>query len=185
MKAKQFFYVSLGILAVLIAGGGAGYYYASWMVESRTDTLRHRLAVQTVTDDQISSLESLKKTYAKLEPLIPAIDAALPHSKQQSEIALQLQTLAANAGMSLPSVSFSPGATAPAPTSQTVKGPAGVLALPISFSLTGTYPQLQSFLQSLESLNRYTGVSSLAISRKDDKSKTLNYNLTVNVYVKP
>lgn len=184
MKAKQFFFVSLGILAILVAGGAAGYYLASRLVQAKTTTLRHRLASQTVTDDEINSLANMKKAYEKLQPLIPAIDAALPRSKQQSEIALQLRSLAASSGLSLPSINFS-ASTGPAPTSQTVKGPSGVLALPISFQLTGTYPQLQSFLRSLENLNRYTGVSSLSISRKDERLKILNFSLIVNVYIKP
>ncbi len=185
MKAKQFFFISLGIFAALVVGGGTGYVYASRLIQARTNTLRHRLASETVTDDQISSLDNLKKTYHKLEPLIPSIDAALPHSKQQSEIALQLQSLASSAGMALPSVNFSAAANGPAPTSQTIKGPSGVLALPISFALTGTYPQLLTFLRSLENLNRYTGISSLSIARKDVKSQTLSFSLTVNVYIKP
>jgi Tfp pilus assembly protein PilO len=184
MKAKQFFFVTLGVLCALVAGGGTGYFYASGLVKARTDTLRHRLASQTVADDEISSLANMKKTYEKLQPLIPSIEAALPRSKQQSEIALQLRSLAGSSGLSLPSINFTASA-GPAPTSQTVKGPSGVLALPISFQLTGTYSQLQSFLRSLENLNRYTGVTSLSISRKDEKLKTLSFSLTINVYIKP
>lgn len=184
MRPQKFFYGTLIGLGVLVVGGAGGYYWASSAIHSKTMALQQRLASEVAIDDQISQLVELKKTYQKLQPIIPLIDAALPQSKQQSVVALQLQQLAANAGMSLPSVSFSGTSTLPAPTSQTIKS-GNVLALPVSFQLTGTYDQMQAFLRSIEQLNRYTGVTSLSISHKDDKAKTLSFNINVNVYVKP
>lgn len=184
MKAQQFFYGSLGALAVLILGGAAGNYYANTALHNRTTDLQQQLSTQVVLDDQINELVGLKKSYQKMLPLIPQIDAALPHNKQQSEIALQLQQLASSAGMSLPSLTFAGSSTLPTTTSQTVRT-GSVLALPISFQLSGTYSQLQAFLAGLENLNRYTGVTNLSINHKDEKTQTLNFELNINVYVKP
>jgi Tfp pilus assembly protein PilO len=185
MKAKQFFFVMIGLLGAVLLAGGAGYILASRMVQAQTADLRQRLAADVAADDQISSLQDLKKTYAKLKPLLPQIEAALPRSKQQSEIALQLQSLAGSSGMSLPNINFAPDGAAPAPTSQTVKSVGGASALPITFSLTGTYEQMQTFLLGLEQLNRYTNVSSLTINHKDEKAKTLSFSISINVYIKP
>lgn len=184
MKTQQFFYACLGALLILTIGGGAGYYYASGAIHARTMVLEQRIATQDVIEDQINQLVNLKRSYQKLLPLKPQIEAALPLDKKQTDIALQLQQLASNAGMQLPNVNFAGSSTLPAATSQTVPA-GGVLALPVSFNLSGTYDQLQNFLRGLESLNRYTGVSSLAITHKDDKSKTLDFAVTMKVYIKP
>jgi Tfp pilus assembly protein PilO len=184
MKAQQFFYGSLGALAFVILGGGAGDYYANLALRNKTIDLQQQLSTQEVLDDQLNELIGLKKTYQKLLPVVPQIDAALPRSKQQSEIALQLQQLAASAGMSLPSLTFAGSSTLPTATSQTVRS-GNVLALPISFQLSGTYGQLQAFLTGLENLKRYTGVTNLSINHKDNKTQTLNFDLNINVYVKP
>lgn len=184
MKAQQFFYGALGTLAVLIVGGGVGDYYATAALKNKTANLQGQLSSQTVLDDEINQLVTLKQNYQKLQFLIPQVEAALPKQKQQSEIALQLQQLASSAGMALPSLNFAGVTALPTSTSQTVRS-GNVLALPVSFQLSGTYPQLQAFLTSLENLNRYTGVTNLNISHKDEKSQTLNFELNVNVYVKP
>ena len=184
MKAQQFYYGCLGALAILIIGGGVGDYYANAALRTKTATLQDQLSTQAVLDDQINQLAALKKTYQRLLPQVPQVEAALPRQKQQSEIALQLQQLASAAGMSLPSLNFAGVTTLPNATSQTVRT-GSVLALPVSFQLSGSYPQLLTFLNSLENLNRYTGVTNLAITHKDDKTQTLNFELNVNVYVKP
>jgi Tfp pilus assembly protein PilO len=184
MKAKQFSYILIGILALLIIAGGYGYYTASQSLHNQTIKLSNQMAVDTVADERISQLIALRKQYQRFTPLIPNIDSALPAAKQQSEVALQLQTLASQAGMSLPSVTFASSNGLPTATSQTISA-GGVLALPVTFQLTGTYDQMQRFLVSLENLGRYTAVTSLAITRADPKAKTLNFSLNVNVYVKP
>ncbi len=184
MTTQQFFYGAVGALVLTVIGVGVGDYYASGAIHSKTLGLKQQLATQVVLDEQINQLIALKKAYQKLLPLVPQIDAALPRDKQQSEIALQLQRLATSAGMSLPSVTFAGTTTLPSATSQTVRS-GNVLALPLSFQLAGTYDQLQTFLTSLENLNRYTGLSNLSISHKDDKSQTLSFDININVYVKP
>ncbi|MFI5240166.1 MAG: type 4a pilus biogenesis protein PilO [Candidatus Saccharimonadia bacterium] len=184
MKAQQFFYISLGILAALLIGGGAGYYYATGIIHSQTTTLAQTIANESVAEDQISQLISMKRQYEKLVPLLPEINAALPSDKNETEAALQLEQLATNAGMILPSVNFQAISSLPNATSQTVAA-GSALALPVSFQLSGTYPQLQTFLQSLENLSRFSAVTNLTISLRDEKTQTLNFNLQVNMYFKP
>ncbi|HSH31240.1 MAG TPA: type 4a pilus biogenesis protein PilO [Candidatus Saccharimonadales bacterium] len=184
MKPKQFSYFLLGLLGVLLVLGTAGYYFASASLRQRTELLRTRLAEAAVADERIAQLSGLKQQYQKLEPLLPKITAAIPKTKQQSEIALQLQQLATQAGMPLPGITFPAGTGLPSNTSQTTKA-GNVLALPISFQLTGSYEQLQAFLTSLERLNRYTTVTSLAIAKPDPRSNKLSLTFNVNVFVKP
>ncbi|MBW3538234.1 type 4a pilus biogenesis protein PilO [Candidatus Parcubacteria bacterium] len=184
MKPKRFFYILLGALAVLLILGAVGYYLASVSLRQRTELLRTKLASAAVADERIEQLGALKQQYQQLAPLLPKIEAAVPKTKQQSEIALQLQQLAARAGMPLPGITFSASTGLPSPTSQTTKA-GKVLALPISFQLTGTYEQLQTFLTSLEQLNRYTTVTSLAIAKPNATARNLSLTFNINVFVKP
>ena len=184
MSPKRFFYASLGTLAAMILGGGTAYYYATVSVHQKITTLSQQIAVDTVADERLSQLIALRKQYQRFQPIIPTIEAALPPAKKQSEVALQLQQLAAAAGMNLPAVSFASSNGLPTGSSQTINS-GGILALPVTFQLTGTYDQLQRFLISLEQLGRYTSVSQLQISRADTKTRTLAFSINLNVYVKP
>jgi len=71
----------------------------------------------------------------------------------------------------------------PTSVSQTIKS-GTVLAMPISFQLSGNYDQLQQFTAKVESLNRFTNVTNLAISRPD-KTKPIVYSIALNAYIKP
>jgi Tfp pilus assembly protein PilO len=181
VKPKRFFYVLCALLAVLVLAGGAGYYYASQSLNAGTSILSQRLGDEQVADDSISALEDLHKRHQQLTPLIPAIDAALPAQKDESTIALQLHNLAAANSMQLNSLTFA-ASTVPSAVSQTVAA-GGALAVPISFQLSGTYQQLQGFLQGQERLSRYTSVTSLGISSTG--SSNLAFSISLNAFLKP
>lgn len=183
MTPKKFFLGLMVAIGVLLVGGGVAYVVVSQVIAEKRVSLQKQLASETVADDKLMRLAELQTQYDRITPLLTRFEQALPKSKKQSEIALQLQQLATTNGMTLPSITFAPSTT-PSATSQTVKD-GSLLALPISFQLTGTYEQLQGFLRSLESLNRYTVVKNLSITRGEVKSKTLSFTIGINVYVKP
>ena len=182
MKPKYFFYVMLGLMVVLVGAGGAGYYYGLKFVQSKSNELAAQLAEQKVADSQIDSLQKLNTQYDKnIVPILPLIDDALPRNKKQSEILAQIERVAAVNGLSLTSITM-PGPTGlPDSMSQTIKA-GDVLALPINFYVDGTYSQLETFTTQLENLNRFTNITTLAVS-KGDKGAKYTYNL--NAYIKP
>ncbi len=181
MTPKRFFYVLCGLLVIILVGGGEAYYQADRALRAGTATLSQQLASSELADTQLSNFQDLREQYQQLQPQIPAIYAALPTTKDQSTIALQLHNVAASCGMDLGSLAFN-ASTVPGRTSQTVAD-GTVLAIPITFQLTGTYSQLQQFLQKQELLNRYTSVTSLAISVGAGNS--LSFNVTLNAFLKP
>lgn len=184
MNPKRFFYVLLGILGVTLAAGGAGYSYALTRLNTQSTELSTKLAAAADISDQIDRLVKLKHQYDRdIVPILPLIDVALPRDKKQTEILAQLQNIASQVGLSISSVSMPSPLGVPSLTSQTVKTGA-VLALPISFQLSGTYTQLQTFLQRIENLNRFTNVTNLAISRPD-KNRPITYSISLNAYIKP
>lgn len=184
MKPKQYFMVLLGIFGVTLVIAGVGYYFALKMLGSRSQDLAAQLAAQQSADERIENLSRLKRQYDRdIVPILPLLDQALPRDKKQTEILAQLQNIAADSGLSIASVSMPSPLGLPTSVSQTVKA-GTVLALPISFQLSGSYEQLQSFTAKVENLNRFTNITNLAISRPD-KSKPIVYSISLNAYIKP
>lgn len=184
MKPKQFFYVVLGIMALIVLAGGGGYYLALKMLNAQSATLATQLGQQKQMAEKIETLTRLERQYKKdIEPIIPLIDAALPRDKKQTEILAQLQSIAQDVGLQITSISMPSPLGLPTSVSQTVKA-GNVLALPISFQLSGTYNQLQTFTARVESLNRFTNITNLAISHPD-KNRPIVYSISLNAYIKP
>lgn len=181
MTAKRLFYVLSALLVAIIVAGGYGYYRVSQELHQDTLTLSQRLADEELTNKKLDALIDLKQQYRQLETTLPKVNDALPTEKQQSKLALQLREAAAASGMTLDTLTFSPS-TIPGPTSQTVKV-GDILAIPVTFQLTGTYEQLQRFLQTQENLSRYTNVTSLNIS--SGSGKNLTFDVTLNAFMKP
>lgn len=182
MKSKRIFYVLCATLILFVVGGGATYYFASTTLSAGTQELSQRLADEQLANQKLDDLADLDKQYKRLEVVMPRIYDALPDQKLQSKIGVQLRNISAQSGMSLDSLTF-PASTAPGPVSQTVKV-GDVLAIPVTFQLTGTYEQLRQFLSLQESLDRYTNVTSLNIS-SGPNSKTLTFDVSLNVFMKP
>lgn len=184
MKPKQFFWVLLGIFSATLLAGGGGYYLALGQLKVKSTALGTGLSEQMAADTQIENLSRLKRQYDRdIVPVLPLLDEALPREKKQTEILTQLQTVAAEEGLRIASISMpSPGGL-PTSVSQTVKA-GTVLALPISFQLSGSYDQLQRFTSRIENLNRFTNITNLAISRPD-KAKPITYSIALNAYIKP
>jgi Tfp pilus assembly protein PilO len=184
MKPQQFFYGVLGAIGVIVLAVGGGYYMGLSQLQAQSTALATDLASQADADTQIEKLGLLKREYDRdIVPILPLLDEALPRDKKQTEILAQLQNIAANVGLSIASISMPSPVGLPTSVSQTVKA-GTLLALPVSFQLSGSYDQLQEFTQQVENLNRFTNITSLAISRPD-KSKPIVYSIALNAYIKP
>lgn len=183
MKPKQFFLALAGLLGVIVVAGGVGYYFASQYIDAQTSQLSKKLADVDVVATQVDNLAQLAKQYQRIEPTLARLEQVLPRTKNESEIVLQLEKLASNNGMSLPGVTFPASSSLPTSTTQTEKA-GDVLAIPVTVQLTGTYDQMQGFLQGLEKLNRFTNVTTLSIA-KTDRPRQVSFNLTMQVFLKP
>jgi Tfp pilus assembly protein PilO len=184
MKPQQFFYTLLGALGIMVLAVGIGYYLGLSQLTAQSNALATDLASQSDADTQIEKLGLLKREYDRdIVPILPLLDEALPRDKKQTEILAQLQNIAANVGLSIASISMPSPVGLPTSVSQTVKA-GTLLALPVSFQLSGSYDQLQEFTQQVENLNRFTNITSLAISRPD-KTKPIVYSIALNAYIKP
>jgi Tfp pilus assembly protein PilO len=184
MTPKQFFYGILGTIVITIGAGTYGYIYALHRLEAAKLSLATSLGTQIVDQNQIDALGKLKASYAKeVVPELPLMNIALPRTKDQTALLVQLETVASGSGLVLSGAAFPASGGLPSGTSQTTLL-GTVLALPVSFDVTGSFQQLQTFLGRIENLNRFTSVTSLTVSRPD-KTKPINYSITLNAYVKP
>ncbi|HUD11594.1 MAG TPA: type 4a pilus biogenesis protein PilO [Candidatus Saccharimonadia bacterium] len=184
MKPKQFFFIVLGVIGAVLLIAGGGYYYALTRLHTEASSEASQLATQTQDESQISSLRRLEYQYNHdIEPILPLMNEALPTAKKQTEILAQLQNIATSVGLSITTISMPNPVGLPTSISQTIKS-GTVLALPISFQLSGSYQQLQTFTEQVENLNRFTDITNLAISRPD-KTQPIVYSISLNAYIMP
>jgi Tfp pilus assembly protein PilO len=184
MKPKQFFFILLGALAVILIVAGSGYYFALNTLRTKANNESNQLALENEDSGEITTLHKVKVQYDKIiEPVLPLMDAALPTQKKQTQILAQLQDIASQVGLTITSVNMPAPVGLPSATSQTSKT-GTVLALPISFQLSGTYQQLQSFTEDVENLNRFTDITNLAISHPAP-TEPIVYSISLNAYILP
>lgn len=184
MKPKQFFFVLLGLVVLIVAAGGYGYYYALTQLHAQTGQLAEKMAEEKAAEDQLTALDRLNHQYnLQIKPNLALIEDFLPRQKLQSEILAQIERVAVTTGVQQPfqSVSMPAPVGLPSAVSQTTRDGAA-LALPINFKAQGTYAQLQQFTQELENLNRYTNVTTLQI---DSSAGKISYTFNLNAYIKP
>lgn len=182
MTPKIFTFTLTGLVALLVGGIGYGYLMGKQIVTSSTNQLAVALADRDQADQTIGQLIELKRQYNQdVEPLLPKVDAFLPTSKQQSQVLLQLEALAGRHGVGISNINMPAPASVPSNTSQAVAS-GGLYALPITATVSGSYPNLQAFLKDVEQLNRFVNVANLTIGQTQG---TLTYTLQLNAYFKP
>ncbi len=182
MKPQRFFWILIGILVVVLAAGGVGYYFVFNYLHSASAKLQSEYVAQNDADQKLDEVTKLRAQYNHvIVPVKKHIEAALPQTKNQTEILTQLERLSGDSGLQISNISF-PNSSGPTATSQAIKNGA-VLALPVSFQTTGTYAQLETFLTKLETLNRYTSITNLAVSKAD--TKKISFSINLNAYFKP
>lgn len=131
---------------------------------------------------KINDLTTARKEYLAIQPKLNLLDQALPADEQVTMLAKELEALARQAGVTINSLQFDKidlVQVTPEVTDEPQK---------ISFrlSLSGSYDQLRSFLQSLESLRRL--ISLQAFGFQTDKKEKEKISLSLNgvtYYFKP
>jgi type IV pilus assembly protein PilO len=123
------------------------------------------------------NLPQLRLAVAQLEQDRVTFLSQLPKENQVAQLIEQLRTAAASAGVTLESISKGGGGTQQSPDVR-----------PLAFSLNtqGTYSQTMAFLETLESLKRFTKISQVGFSVKDRGSSnpdlSTSYSFTVYVF---
>jgi Tfp pilus assembly protein PilO len=178
----------LTVVAVIIVFA-AGWFLLVKPQKSKASDLRSQAATQqqqnAVLQSQIAALQSEEKSLPEQQAALRKFSTQVPDNAAEPTVIRQLSAAAAGAGVNL--VSMTPGTAAPAvstataatpaPTDTTAATPApgstsltgattapgGLMQLPISIGITGTFPNVESFFQSLETLPRALLVSSWSL----------------------
>jgi Tfp pilus assembly protein PilO len=166
MTPKKYYYIILSIIGGLAVVGAGGYTYALSLVNQSSQKLATQLGKAAVADEQIDNLKLTKLTFTKkIMPILSEIEAAMPKTKNQTDLLAQLQDAAQQSGIDISSVSFAPVQDKlPSNTTQTTAAN-GMLIMPVNFSVQGSFAQLQAFLARVENLSRVTAVTNLTVTR--------------------
>lgn len=159
---------ALLIFFVVVVVGGVGWF---WTKPTISQVSADRAAVagyrtlSTNADTQLKNLDALKAGLTTTKAAVDELNLAYPRDASLPEVLVQLQAISSQSQMKVNSLSVD--------TSDKAGG------VPISLSTTGTFDQLRSFLQLLESSRRPISVQSIALSGAADGSLTSTFTLAM------
>lgn len=183
MRPRTFFWALLGITAAVIVVAGGALVWGAGRLSAQKNQLTTRQVDLEFAQERLNQLLTLKKNYDAAAPKLDIITKALPATKEQSTVILQLEGAASASGLNLASITFNADPK-PSNLSQTV--PDGVFySLPVTLKLTGNYQQLQAFLNRIEHLSRFNSVSTLSLAKGSSDRTFLSIGLTINIFLKP
>lgn len=123
---------------------------------SAADLADQRVSVQESNAQLAQQTEVLKSQFATLADKrreLADIEATLPARADVPDLLRQFQTFAEGAGLTVTQVS--PGAAAPFGTTSgdataTVPNPSGIVEIPVTVVVSGTFPQVELYTKSLQ-----------------------------------
>ncbi len=178
-KTRQWsVFTAIAVLAVL----AVGWFLLVKPQNSKVTSLKSQAASQQASNQllvsQIATLQSEEKQLPQQQQALQKFATQVPTDASEPMIIRQLSAAAAGSGVDL--VSITPGApTAVAATATAVGGSAltpaastgsTLVQLPISLGITGTFPNVESFFQSLEKLPRALLVTGWSLCPDPDTS---------------
>lgn len=209
MTQKRFYFVLIGVFALLIVGIIGLTYLGSSILQKQSKELKTLKVKDKATEQQQIALAQAKKDIEKYKDLDKITKSVVPQDKDQAKTVREISKLASEAGIKLNAFSFqssnlgqastttpsqSQGTTAPTatpaspPLSQVkpVDGIPGLYSLEITITPAANKISYQSFLTFLEKLenNRRTAhVDKITVTPSSDG--TVSFSLTLKAYVKP
>jgi Tfp pilus assembly protein PilO len=133
----------------------------------------------------IDQLIQLSRRYDSAKSQADEIDKALPRSSQQAEIMLELQSAAAENGVTIGSIQFTGKVTPDQAQTNQSTALQDLIVVPISIRASATYPQLIAYLNRLETLSRYNSVTSLTANKSQANRDNLEISMSLVAYLKP
>ncbi len=167
------------ITGAVIVAGVVAWLFAFFLPEgSHLGTLRQRqsnLDAQKVPlEMQLTSLRRLaawENSAAGLN-LYSMLQQAVPSQPDEAQFLTQMSSLANKTGVTLTSITPSAAVAQPVISGSTTGVPP-YLTIPVSLSLTGTYPNVYLFLEDLYSLPRIMVINSLSLSSSSSGSSVI------------
>lgn len=162
------------LLALLLLGGGAAFYWGLGIVRDYSVEVSHRQADADASGKQIQELQLLKTQLTQSNSLVEKANQLFAtQDSYQSQLLKDVEAYAAAAGLSITNTSLSDGAST------------GVHTLTVTFNEPVSYSSLITFLTNIESNLPKLQVSSIALGHVDgnkpDSVKTGEIKIDITV----
>lgn len=169
---RTFYMLIGGNLVVLLLIGFLAVRPVLGMLNAHTTEITKTKAEVAAAETKAAELRKLKDTYAAAEQTYAPVIQGLPRTKDVAGYQTQLEELARLTTNRLTTVDTSggaaktgaaPAAAPAAPASQA----GGFPTIPVKVELSGTYATVLDFVQRVESMDRFTKVSSMDLGGSD------------------
>lgn len=172
--ARRYAFLFLGVLTLLAAGG---YLYLSYwqrpqLEKAQSDWFAKREALasgETVAD---------ATRYRNALRDLAALDGRLVPKREFAAFVSKLYETAGDNSLTLTGINYSPGRT------KEKGGPEGILPYGVSFSVSGRYASVKSFIADLVRYREIATVDSLALSSKKQTEEEVGLQVQMTVYLK-
>lgn len=210
VSSKKYFMVlsaSLVLVVALIIGATVG---GNMLFEKQSKRLYDLKAEKRALENQELALKQAETEVKKHQELNAIAKSVVPQDKDQAKTVREIVKIAADNDIPIKSITFqnstlgdaAPKAAAPSTSEgqaaapkpaqpaisqlKPVDGIKGVYTLEIQVSSAGevSYQNFLKFLEELEKNRRTAHVGAISLDPSND-GKRLNFNLTLNAYVKP
>lgn len=200
MKAKQHFFVLVGIFVVILLAIGGLVYEGNQQLSKEATKLAQLKGDSQTLDTLQTTLAKNKKDIAKYSELNTIAATIVPQDKDQAEAVREIVNLANQSGFSPSSITFPTstlgslqvgGPKTPAGLTQLtpVKTISGLYSLQITVTQDSSNPvpynQFISFLQKLEQNRRTAQVTSINVTPDPQHPSVVSFILIMNEYIKP
>ncbi len=209
MNAKRFYFVSIGLVALLLVGLGGALYFMNSFLQKSSDKLVQAKLESRVAEERETYYIQAKKDLEKYKDIGETLVKVLPKDKDQAKAVAEIGRIADETGIKIQQISFpssalgekkaaaatttttTPAAAATPSVTQTkpVEGVSGVLGIETNIVFQSsdatrlTYSQVLSFLEKIEKNRRTMQVSSISITPKDNNN--VSAAITIKIFVKP
>ena len=206
MNSKRMFFVLLGVIGLLVIAAIAILVFGNNKLQEQSDKLNELRIERRTLEEQQTSLARAQadiETYSELEEIAKTV---VPQDKDQARAVREIITMAEESGIAIQSINFpaselgsgsgsrgDSGSDSSVLTQATpVDGIDGVYSLEMRVNPDSntpiTYNQLIRFLERLENNRRTSSVSRVRIDpdrEQDQETSFVNFQLTLNIYLKP
>lgn len=152
-------------------------------IAAKKQTLSQVQSEENQINQSLTQLQSLVKTLQSNTTQVSELDQALPLSANSVELEILLNNLAQSVGVTVGNISASS-----ATPNNPVSGDTALLANPYgatrtlqkltaSVNVTGTFPQLQAFLQKVETSGRLMDITELEIDSAPNNALSLRVGI--------
>jgi hypothetical protein len=210
MSSKRVFFIMLGVLGLLGILTIGGFAFGNVMLQKEAAKLVDLKLQNRVLDEEQAALLQANKDIQKYAELEKVAKSIVPQDKDQAKSVREIIQLASESQVPIASIAFPPsnlGQAAPKTTTpnstatpttpaaptlsqvQAVEGIPGVYRLEVQVQSDNarpiTFANLVTFLSKLEQNRRTAQVSQITIQPTPSDIRFLNFQLTMNVYIKP